>query len=158
MEYLCDIEWSRIYFQICLFFTFKYFKIAWAYRALPPPRNPNRSFNFRSYQETYSASRVPFVLRMHFALPKFWFFPIPLELHLHEFLVSTMDPSVCDSCINYPHKLKLGRKDYAIGKLNFAEEKTRLSFHVNKHWIEWLAFIKLLNCLSLLSCNSSHAD
>ena len=74
LDYLCDIEWSRIYFQICLFSSFKYLKIAWAYWALPPPRNPTRSFNPRSCQETNSASWIPYVLRMYFVLPKFWFF------------------------------------------------------------------------------------
>ena len=36
LEYLCDIVWSRNYFQICLFSSFKYLKTVWAYRALSP--------------------------------------------------------------------------------------------------------------------------
>ena len=44
LEYLCDIEWSRIYFQICLFYSFKYLKLTWAYRALLPSPESYQEF------------------------------------------------------------------------------------------------------------------
>ena len=81
----------------------------------PPPWNPTRSFNPRSCQEIHSASSNT------------------LKRHVLKFLVSYLDSSVCDPCINYPHQRKLGRKHYATEKLNFAKEKTRLFFHVKKH-------------------------
>ena len=50
LAYLCDIEWSRIYFQISRFSRIKYFKMARASRALPPPRNSTWCFLPRSCQ------------------------------------------------------------------------------------------------------------
>ena len=60
---------------LVLFSGFKYLQIARASRALLT--ESYQGVYPKSYQENHSAFWIPVLLRVHFMLPKFWFFLIP---------------------------------------------------------------------------------